>query len=525
MVSSLGYAFWRKHQQPVKRVHDEVHERDLVAGPQLNPTSNDVDKKMTTEPLPSHSNEPKAVPISHAIISTNIAKATFPNQNESNTLVWEAEWANHTTGTWECLPGQDVSGEVALWSREDTGRKLQRWRPQAGVQKPGIAYYHFNVPNAGRYRLFLRIWASDHCGNSCWVNVNRRGLRHFPDHGGGTQWDETMFKRWLWLEGSGAPVYQLNAGENKLELHVREDGFGIDQIAFVPVNEKTPRGMINPTIAPTIPDESDKIQAKLFLADKIIDPNKHNQGWVYLRRQNKNTKLVEVNLSSEHLIFPDGHEIKIEFEKNNPIALIPFSFKAKETCPRQSHPLQATINWSSQEKTISQTVTRPFAWYAVEINQEDLAAATKLLIQGNEIDFDKPLLKNKPESKWIPIEPANHYTPIGSMDLSKALGDKEFTTAFIATKFEVQKDHQARLTAGGDDTLILRLNGKTIYREETSSPLADSMKTEGIQLKAGPQILIGKVTQRSRFWFAHIDFKDNQGKPNNLITGTPPSKN
>ena len=86
-------------------------------------------------------------------------------------LVWEAEWVNRLTGTYELLPDNKCSGNAALWTREGTGRHNGdscTELPKNPAIEMGLAEYGFYVACPGDYSLFMRIRALDACSNSCW---------------------------------------------------------------------------------------------------------------------------------------------------------------------------------------------------------------------------------------------------------------------------------------------------------------------------------------------------------------------
>ena len=96
--------------------------------------------------------------------------------------------------------------------------------PDTGGTYParwGAVSYTFTVAEAGKYRFWGRKLYEDGCGNSFTLVVNGGPPVKFADGTTG---------KWHWHKY--AIPFELNAGENKLEILNREDGVKLDKFIF-----------------------------------------------------------------------------------------------------------------------------------------------------------------------------------------------------------------------------------------------------------------------------------------------------
>ncbi|GAB4157217.1 MAG: hypothetical protein Kow00107_06550 [Planctomycetota bacterium] len=96
-----------------------------------------------------------------------------------------------------------------------------------------IVTYKFSVKKAGTYRLWIRHWWQDECGNSLFVIVDDGPQMLFGDDGTANVW------RW---PPALKMTLELTEGEHTLTIIPREDGMKFDQILlttdleYYPVN-------------------------------------------------------------------------------------------------------------------------------------------------------------------------------------------------------------------------------------------------------------------------------------------------
>jgi hypothetical protein len=101
----------------------------------------------------------------------------------------------------------------------------------------GKAVYSVDVPEAGNYVLWLRVWWNGECSNSFTISVDSQTPFLFGE--------DATYKVWHWVRypvSRTARPIQLTAGKHTLCIMNREDGVRLDQILlsgdkrFVPVD-------------------------------------------------------------------------------------------------------------------------------------------------------------------------------------------------------------------------------------------------------------------------------------------------
>jgi len=105
---------------------------------------------------------------------------------------------------------------------------------------PGVVTYEVNLPSAGDYQFWARVyWGPEQgCSNSFWVIFNGGSPICFGEDGTYEKW------HWLVLKNPARPRdnrYTLPQGKLQLALKNREDGIIIDQI-FLTKGNVTPVG-------------------------------------------------------------------------------------------------------------------------------------------------------------------------------------------------------------------------------------------------------------------------------------------
>ncbi len=110
--------------------------------------------------------------------------------------------------------------------------------PQGAGNPPevnaGAAEFVFEIPQAGDYVLWCRVWWEDECGNSFTMQID--------DHAPFVLGQNSTVQRWHWVKAPPRlKALSLTAGRHTLRVINREDGVRLDQLLltrnpkFVPV--------------------------------------------------------------------------------------------------------------------------------------------------------------------------------------------------------------------------------------------------------------------------------------------------
>lgn len=447
-------------------------------------------------------------------------------------IVWEAEWANRVTGSYECLPAEDTGGGFALWSRQGSGRSLQMHyhRPRKQEGDLGTAEYHFTLSAPGSYRLYMRIRAPDHCGNSCWVGMDRRRRLHcFPDgfdsdfHGQRLHWPEKMFKRWLWLEDTGR-LFELDAGKHFLRIEVREDGMAIDQVALVPEAGDEPSGMQKPTM---IPRDTGDVGLLRLAVDHGCLPRSGEataRGHLWLRSNSATGLPLVVRLAAGSARIDPAAEVRCELGPDAPFAYLPVSVTLEDAARLQAVEVRATASTTGHEgMRISAApcrVERPFDWRVLgPFTRTADAPLRRALMAAKTVDFGKARVVGSREFQWNHVESPKHFGHLGAVDFTKVFGAREECVVYAATMIDVQTGGVYRVTAAGDDTMELQLDGESLVRRYAERTLTDTLRPLDVELTKGRHLLVARVEQRTGAWQMVVRIEDSDGSAADGIEG------
>ncbi len=114
-----------------------------------------------------------------------------------------------------------ASGEVYLEIPEDAGNppKLNK----------GLARFSVDVPEAGGYTLWARVYWEGECSNSFTVEIDESAPFLFGEN--------ATYKQWHWVKYPVArmvPPINLTKGRHTITFRNREDGVRLDQIILSP---------------------------------------------------------------------------------------------------------------------------------------------------------------------------------------------------------------------------------------------------------------------------------------------------
>jgi len=476
-------------------------------------------KALESEPAVSRSAAP-------TVIKPSLSRRT------DGAIVWEAEWANRITGSYECLPAADTGGGFALWSRQGSGRSLQMHyhRPRRHEGDLGTAEYHFSLAAPGDYRLYMRIRASDHCGNSCWIGIDRRrGLHCFPDgfdsdfNAQRLHWPEKMFKRWLWLEDTGR-LFKLDAGEHFLRVEVREDGMAIDQVALVPDGGDEPSGVVKPTMVPRGTDDlaSVRLAVDHHCLARTGEATVHGHLWL---RSNSATGLpLVVRLAAGDAKIGPASEICCELGPDAPFAYLPVSVTLGDPARLRAVEFTAAMSMprhgNAKISVARQRVERPFEWRVLgPLGKEADSLAGRELMSAASIDFGKPRVLGKEKLEWTLVESPEHFGHLGAIDFTKVFGAREECVVYAATMVDVAKAGVYRVTAAGDDTMELQLDGKSIVHRRAERTVTDTLRPLEVKLAEGRHLLVARVEQRSGEWEMVVRIDNPDGSAADGVIG------
>ena len=158
--------------------------------------------------------------------SLNITKADLPG-GPDNTVINAADYES-LEGPLEEEEHEEFAGGKALFLPDTVLGKPAELKAKVT--------YKFSVPKAGTYKIWIRHWWKDECGNSLFLVFDGGPRMLFGDDG--------TVNHWRWPPPLKMTV-ELDAGEHTLEIIPREDGLKFDQIVITPDEDFYPVGILN----------------------------------------------------------------------------------------------------------------------------------------------------------------------------------------------------------------------------------------------------------------------------------------
>lgn len=469
-------------------------------------------------------------------------------------LVWEAEWANRLTGSWDCLPMSDAGGDAVLWAREGTGRRsafpaMPHVKgpavPGSSPLDPGTALYVLQVPRDGEYQLWMRVRAEDGCGDSCLVRFDLEESVRFPGHASGRYPFAIPgdFGRWVWIRDAGRRD-ALKAGPHLLRVDVREDGFAIDQMALLPEGATAPErtGVLNPTCAPSagrrpswvaetlvkpLPTSDDVplIDCALAMESRVLSPASAPgvTGWLWLRSNASSRVTLDVGIASDAQRLTPGEWIQVSLTPDAPVLRLPLRAGYAPTSPLCGHSVKVSVLRAqpSARSGAGAVVFRPLDWRAVgPVSHARDAAVTAAMKATNWIDVTQPPVRGG-EERWRRVTAPEHYWCTGAIDLTKLFGASTYSSAWFVTRIDVKKAGSYTLIAGADDALDLWCDEALLLSTSAHLPLTDTLRNYAVKLEAGSHQLLARVGQNAGAWLFHLEFREVDGSPTAGIVGLP----
>ncbi|MBN2506652.1 MAG: HEAT repeat domain-containing protein [Verrucomicrobia bacterium] len=135
--------------------------------------------------------------------------------------------------------------------------------------------------------------------------------------------------------------------------------------------------------------------------------------------------------------------------------------------------------------------------------------------------FDIPFAPEQASTKadWRPVTTPAGGRP-GLIELDKTLGGNN-RTAYVRTQITAAQACPARLEMGSDDGIKVWLNGKVVHANNTVRPNSPNQDKADIQLQAGPNTLLLKITQDGGEWSVCCRLRAPDGKELPGVTVAP----
>jgi len=160
----------------------------------------------------------------------NLDSSTTAGNQGNSSFLTEAEWA------YDIKPNYQIEahdGQLTLHLGEGAGGYNDWLQGDDSTVDIGTGKFTFNVGSAGYYRLWVRIFMENKCGNSTGMYIDGQQVGRFSD-------SQDRFDQWIWMPShryAGTGIY-LNPGEHQLKVKAFEDGVYVDKYALLPAYEE-----------------------------------------------------------------------------------------------------------------------------------------------------------------------------------------------------------------------------------------------------------------------------------------------
>ena len=427
------------------------------------------------------------------------------------TICFEAELADELDFPFGIAEAQGASGELALCAPEGSGSA------EAMGERRSTAIYHIGVPEDGKYIAWLRVRWNGVCSNSVFFHVGDAKQQEVAD---------SLMDRWHWVP---AGTWALKAGTTELRILNREDGIMVDQVALSTDN-------LNPGDAPlkanVTPARSDRERApvRLFAGtgreDGQIGPKPdfyetHSPTQVnplppvntvmlrsgqpatvklWLRAGDPADASGKVSVHTEAPVdLRPGAEQPFTIPAGTNILGLAFELSARKDTPRRAWPLFARLHHADGRiEAQEMLLVRPFQWLVTG----DLPCPETSGIEtpaAMEAGIGRGFPGNAGGLRWR-LAPEEATTPLGLLDMRKAVADKTYVMAYAYTALECPEPGDHLLEIRHDDMIRVWLNGEPVFTGTHCAPSDLTRSLAKVNLRRGTNHLLVKIAQRRNFW-------------------------
>jgi len=461
-------------------------------------------------------------------------------------FVFEAEhWSEMNYG-WEIHPDAAAAGGAHIRCKEDTTTGTSQCFQNTfnfydieEKREQTVLKYHFRLPNAGRYLLYGRMWATcSHCSNSINVGIDRGGLvpgsRH-KDYYGDFMGSRVPF-RWRWARTRRS--YTLNAGDHYLHVFPHEDGMWIDQFMLVPVTRHRSARIVDTAYRENLPPNRNTAFADR--ADRPLHLSFDPASRVFTAEMPCDCRLVVRRLrvvsgTSELRVFlhaadPGGADVQIgrfalDLDGLPELGFIPLDF-SKVDCaalPRREYLLTARITRGDRELGSCRVVLmHPFVW-EVSHTLPYIANPADGPLDGDRESgaSDSPQWQRFADTNWNPMG----ILDFGMHTVGNTLHAPEWRTIYARTRIHVPEAGVYLLKAQSDDQMRLWIDGKDVARINSAHSAIRNTRRFKVRLEKGRHRVRMRINQgpqvrklQGGYWQASLRFRTEGDRLSN-VTG------
>jgi len=380
----------------------------------------------------------------------------------------------------------------------------------------GACEFVFETRKEANVAVYVHCRGTDECSNSLLCRVDGGPLNYVPF---GRQYNE-----WAWR-----PAYRqfrVGKGLHRLTLQACEDGVFLDRVVVTtkppvvyadmgPVLEAAthkppPAFTFLPVASPSLPAVGAVTAQAMATGSLVIGSHHQNEVTLFLRLNGPAATSGTVKLRSDRGRISRALPFTLTPEKRTLILVEPLAFK-----PHNAYLIPLAVEVDIDGQVVhSQRLDfiKPLAWTFLGPFPDPERKGLDLSLP---VEAHIPTIRALPEvdgKRWIVIEDGSCYDEFGVVDLNKTFGlpnrprtDRTAKEASPMVAYAVTcvpsfpNNHQS-LAYGGDDCLLVWVNGRPLLRVDANMPLELSRQVVGTRTGWGRNTFVFKVAQSESYW-------------------------
>ena len=354
----------------------------------------------------------------------------------------------------------------------------------SGCIDVGEVEYPIVVPRDDLYRLWIRAWWMDKCGNSLRVWIDHQASRVFSDDDGA----RTGYREWHWVRDR-QPVH-LTAGPHRIHFQVREDGIRIDSLALLPEGQK-PAG-------PAVPANLDPRMLLKPGADVVLSRESEVIGssgmlrlTVRVLRFGRPAVSGSLSFSAEDGTFdcPDPLPVSLSGDERVFERDVRATFAASAPCSERVVRAVFAPSDGGEERVSRLVVTKPWPW--------EVAGPFRHQRRPSEVLAD-------PSAGWRSFPVEKLFDRYGRMNFESVFGNGVDGHVYLRARIRSAKGGVFLWLLNSDDQSTVWLDSKEIMaNRHVHDPAERFVQRAHVRVKPGEHTVVVHVEQRD-FADGHI---------------------
>ena len=360
-------------------------------------------------------------------------------------FVTEAEWAYSIKPNFQI---DHYDGQLALHLGEGAGGYNDWLLGEDSTVDIGTGKFTFDINYEGYYRLWVRIFMENKCGNSTGMYIDGQRVGRFSDR-------RDRFDQWIWMPShqyTGTGVY-LHPGRHHLKVQAFEDGVFVDKYALLPAFED-----LDPQKLPArrfLYDAALPTTVSLTFEAQHMERGKTQAMTVWVRRNHPGIRSGTINVSVPGPFeLLDPSEAEIRFEKDSPIAGHSFKVRLPKDAVAGEVEVVARFTAENEQAEGTSFLGAHYDWFTT-------GPLDPYTGKSQDLKQKSGIKRADLADGWRRF-PSDGYDRYRRMDFEKAYGESQDKFIFLYTEIEVEESGEYLGLLTLDDSGFIWLDGRQI---------------------------------------------------------------